>query len=141
MKKVMFLFLLSLGTSFSVRAQKTPPQTVVTAFNQKFPGMTDVDWSKEKNGEWEAEFEQGDVEISANFSANGAWLETETEISVTALPQAALDYLAVNFKGKKVKEASKIVTPDGKTTYEAEVKGRGDLMFDADGKYLEAGKK
>lgn len=137
MKKVMFLFLLSLGTSFSVRAQKTPPQTVVTAFNQKFPGMTDVDvdWSKEKNGEWEAEFEQGDVEISANFSADGVWLETETEVKVTDLPAA----VQVALTGKKVKEATRIQRADGSTVYEAEVKHK-DLIFDAAGNLLSEAK-
>lgn len=140
MKKTLLFLFLSLGTGFVAKAQKSPPQTVVTAFNQKFPGVKDVDWGKEKNGEWEAEFDQGDQEMSANFNADGAWLETETEISVTALPQATRDYLTSNFKGKKIKEAAKIVHSDGKTTYEAEVKGQGDLMFDADGKYLEVGK-
>lgn len=131
----MFLFLLSLGTSFSARAQKTPPPTVVTAFNQKFPGTKDVDWSKEKNGEWEAEFEQGEVEISANFSADGVWLETETEVKVTDLPAAVQAALT----GKKVKEAARIQRADGSTVYEAEVKHK-DLIFDAAGKLLSEAK-
>ncbi len=50
MKKTMLLLALSLGTGFAACAQKTPPQAVVTAFNQKFPGVKDVDWGKEKNG-------------------------------------------------------------------------------------------
>ena len=127
----MFLFLLSLGTGFSARAQKSPPQTVVTAFSQKFPGVKDVDWSKEKNGEWEAEFEQGDVEISANFNADGTWLETETELKPTDLPAPVQTAL----KGKKVKEAARIQRADGTTVYEAEVKHK-DLIFDAAGNLL-----
>lgn len=140
MKKTMLLLALSLGTGFAVCAQKTPPQAVVTAFNQKFPGVKDVDWGKEKNGEWEAEFDQGKEEMSANFSADGKWLETETEIAVSALPQAIRDYVKANFKGKKIREAAKIVKEDGKMMYEAEVKGQGDLIFDAEGKFLKAEK-
>lgn len=115
----------------SLAAQK-PPTAVQTAFNQKFPNATDVDWSKEKNGEWEAEFETaGDHEMSANFSADGKWLETETEIKFSELPapvQAAL-------QGKKVKEAARIERADGSTVFEAEV-NRKDLLFDASGKPL-----
>lgn len=141
MKKITFLLIVGLGAAATACAQKTPPATIVAAFNQKFPGVKDVDWGKEKNGEWEAEFDQGNTEMSANFSADGKWLETETEIAVSALPQAVRDYVAANFKGKKIKEAAKIITPDGKTTYEAEVKGQGDLLFDADGKLLSGPKK
>lgn len=131
MKKIAFLFALILGSGCAMSAQKTPPQAVVAAFNQKFPGVKKVGWDKEKNGEWEAEFEQNEVDMSANFSADGKWLETETEIKVTDLPapvQAAL-------KGKKIKEAARIQKADGTTVYEAEVR-RKDLLFDADGKQL-----
>jgi len=136
MKKAMFMLAFSLGVCFAANAQKTPPAAVVAAFNQKFSKVDELEWKMEKNGEWEAEFEQGeDMEMSANFSAAGQWLETETDIKVADLPapvQAAL-------KGKKVKEAAKILRADGSTVYEAEVK-RKDLVFDANGKMLPAEK-
>lgn len=131
MKKVFFLLTLLLGTGMMACAQKNPPQAVVTAFNQKFSNVKELKWSLEKNGDWEAEFEQGDTELSANFSAAGQWLETETEISVADLPAAVQAAL----KGKKVKEAAKILRADGSTVYEAEVK-RKDMLFDASGKLL-----
>ena len=135
MKKVFFLFTLILGTGLMACAQKTPPQAVLTAFNQKFSNVKEVEWGQEKNGEWEAELEQGGVDMSANFNAAGQWLETETEIKITDLPapvQAALT-------GKKVKEAAKIMRADGSTVYEAEVKHK-DLLFDASGKLLSEAK-
>ena len=140
MKKMMFILVMRLGATFAAYAQKTPPAAVVAAFNQQFPGMKDVDWDREKNGEWEAEFEQGDTEMSANFSADGKWLETETEIAAGELPQAVRDYVKSNFGNKKIKEAAKIRKADGTTVYEAEVKGQGDLIFDAEGKFLKADK-
>lgn len=117
------------ATAFSAN----PPEAVLAAFTQKFPNAQDVDWSKEKNGEWEAEFELpgSNDEISAVFSSDGRWLETETEIAFSALPapiQAAL-------QGKKVKEAARIEKADGSTVYEAEVR-RKELIFDASGKML-----
>ncbi|MBK8558056.1 MAG: PepSY-like domain-containing protein [Lewinellaceae bacterium] len=84
-----------------------------------------------KNGDWEAEFEQDEVEMSANFNTAGQWLETETEIKVADLPAAVRTAL----QGKKVKEAAKIMRADGTTVYEAEVK-RKDMLFDDSGKML-----
>jgi uncharacterized membrane protein YkoI len=131
MQKFILFLILCLSAGYHATAQKTPPAVVVTAFNQKFGAVTELEWDKEKNGAWEAEFEQKGQEMSANFSADGKWLETETEIQFTDLPapvQAAL-------KGKKVKETAKILKADGTTVYEAEVK-RKDLIFDATGKLL-----
>lgn len=131
MKKGLLLLAFIFGTSLLAFAQKTPPQAVATTFHQKFPDVKAPKWGQEKNGEWEAEFDRGNAEMSANFNAAGQWLETETEINVSDLPapvQAAL-------KGKKVKEAAKIVRADGSTVYEAEVR-RHDMVFDANGKLL-----
>ena len=112
-------------------SQKSAPAAVREAFSKKFPGVSDVDWGKENPTEWEAEFKQNGLDMSANFRADGTWLETETEIKVSDLPapvQAAL-------KGKKVKEAARIERADGSTVFEAEV-GKKDLLFDASGKPL-----
>lgn len=131
MKKIMLfsLFALFLGaTAYSAN----PPAAVVAAFKQKFPNAQDVDWSKEKNGDWEAEFElPGNSEMSATFAADGRWLETETEIAFSALPAPIIAAL----EGKKVKEAARIEKADGSTVYEAEVR-RKDFLFDASGKRL-----
>ena len=131
MKKTALLFALILALGCSLSAQKTPPTAVVTAFNQKFPDMKDVDWGLEKNGQWEAEFDQNGVDMSADFSAEGTWLETETEIKVADLPAAVKTAL----NGKKVKEAARIQRADGSTVYEAEVRHK-DLLFDASGKMV-----
>jgi Putative beta-lactamase-inhibitor-like, PepSY-like len=131
MKNTLLFLAFCLTNGLSLLAQKTPPTAVVAAFNKQFTTVKDLDWEREKNGDWEAEFDQNGTEISANFSPDGKWLETETEIKFSDFPapvQAAL-------KGKKVKEAAKILRADGTTVYEAEVK-RKDLIFDAAGKLL-----
>ena len=132
----MMLFAFCIGSSIAANAQKTPPTAVVTTFNQKFQNVEDLEWEQEKNGEWEAEFEQNDIESSASFSTDGKWLETETEIKTADLPAPVLAAL----KGKKVKEAARILRADGSTVYEAEVK-RKDMIFDASGKILSEGKE
>jgi hypothetical protein len=56
-------------------------------------------------------------------------------IPITGLPAAVAPYVAAHFKGAKIKEAGKVTDAEGKTSYEAEVKGR-DLIFDENGKYV-----
>lgn len=112
-------------------SQKSAPAAVREAFSKKFPNVSDVDWGKENANEWEAEFEQNGSAISANFRADGAWLETEVEIQIADLPKPVQSAL----KGKKVKEAARIERADGSTIFEAEVR-RKDWLFDAGGKRL-----
>lgn len=114
------------------------PAAVLAAFQQQFPDVKKARWDKEGDV-YEAEFKRNGVETSATFSASGQLLETETTIAVSALPQAARDYVAANFKGKKIKEAAKITKSNGEVIYEAEVK-RKDLLFNASGQFLEMGK-
>ena len=136
MKKMLFLAVLAIGIIFTAiqarsLGKQEVPAAVLTAFKQKFPQAAEVEWKKEKDGNWEAEFEMGEKEseMSATFDPSGKWLETETEISIADLPVA----VKAAVQGKKVKEASKIMRTDGSTVYEAEVKGK-DLLFDANGK-------
>ena len=128
--KSMFSLAVLLLAALATQA-KTPPQAVLTAFQQKFPSIAKAHWEKEGNGEWEAEFDLGGAETSANFAADGKWLETETEIGFSDLPAPVQSAL----KGKKVKETAKIVKADGTMMFEAEV-GHHDLMFDAAGKAM-----
>ena len=131
MKKVLLPSLFVFAFYLSACAEKIPPQAVLTAFQQKFPAIKDIDWENEKNGEWEAEFEMNGTEMSANFTPDGKWLETEKEIKFTDLPAPVQDAL----KGKKVKELAKIERADGTTIFEAEVKHK-DLLFDTAGKMV-----
>lgn len=136
MKKSLFLILLALTSCFVAFGQKKPPQSVTNSFRQQFPGVTKVDWSREKNGEWEAEFRATDgKEISANFSPDGAWLETETEIAVSGLPAAVRDAALKIHPGKPIKEAARITSASGQTRYEVEI-GRKYLLFDSEGKVV-----
>lgn len=132
MKKIMMLAALAATISFGATAQKMSadkiPAVVKSAFAKAYPKATEVEWEKEKSGDYEVNFEQGDEEMSVVYNNQGAVLEVETEIAVADLPAAVQTAL----KGKKIKEAAKIVK-GGKTYYEAEVGGK-DLIFTADGK-------
>lgn len=111
------------------------PKAILEAFANDFKNTKVEKWEKEKDGNYEAEFNLNKVETSATYNVMGNLLETETEIAVSELPKPISDYIAKNFPGKKIKEASSILTPDGVIKYEAEI-NKKDLLFDANGNLL-----
>lgn len=133
MKKI--LFVLPFALPLSMCAQKAP-SAVQTAFKKHFPTVTKVDYDKEKNGEYEAEFKLNGVEMSANFMADGTWRETETEIATTALPANITKAIATKYPNAKVVGAAKIETSDRGLLYEADLKTgmkKSEVLFDAVG--------
>jgi Putative beta-lactamase-inhibitor-like, PepSY-like len=123
----------------AVFAQKDVPQAVKTAFAQKFSNAKVGKWAKEKDGSFEAEFDIKGKDQSANFSATGEWLETETEIKKSEIPQAVLTAFYAKFGQIKIKEACKIEFPSKPLQYELEYK-KGlktlEAIFDAKGNLL-----
>lgn len=137
MKKSILLSVMGF-IAISVNAQKIKeaevPTAIKTSFTKLYPTAKVEKWEKE-NTNYEAEFDLNKVETSVLFGPNGQLLETENEISPSALPKAVSEYVAKNVEGKKIKEASKITSADGKITYEAEV-DEVDYIFDAKGVFI-----
>ncbi len=124
--------------SFTTLQTEPIPETVKTAFAKKFPSVKKVDWEKESNSEWEAEFKMNRIEYSANFTTDGKWLETEHEISKNEIPQKIKVALDTEFKSYKIEEAEISETAAG-SVYEFELeKGEKTLevVFNLDGNKL-----
>ena len=98
-----------------------------------FPGI-EPKWEKE-DANFEASFKKDGHEMSAVFDAYGGLVETETDIPVSELPAKVVTYVNEKYKGKKIKEASKITDQKGKIMFEAALKGK-DIIFDADGNFI-----
>lgn len=129
------LFLTSISYSQKINENKIP-DTVKSSFYSKFPSAENVKWGKETKTVYEAEFKLNDVNMSANFSEEGEWLETETEIQVTSLPQVVTDAVNRDYKDAKITGASKIERPDNKIIYEADIKynhHKKEVLYDEQG--------
>ncbi len=156
MKKFLFVVALALPLSIStVSAQSAAPKVakmatkkaeakeshdapaaVKAAFKARFPTVTKVDYDHEKNGEYEAEFKMSGVKMSANFTSEGVWRETENVIAVTALPTAVAQSIAAKYPKAAVVGAAKIETSDNGTRYEADLKTgskKSEVLFDENG--------
>ena len=137
MKRVILLIAIGF-TTLTMSAQKMKeadvPAPVKAAFTKQYPTIKDAKWEME-DGKFEAGFDLNKVETSVLIDATGNIVETESGISVSALPKAVSDYCAKNCAGKKIKEASKITDASGKVTYEAEV-DEADYTFDSNGNFV-----
>lgn len=101
---------------------ENPPAAVQKAFNQKFAKATNVIWDKENASEYEAEFVQNGIKMSANFAADGSWLETETELVTNQIPAVVITYIAKTYPGWEIVGVSKIETSEKAIHYEADLK-------------------
>lgn len=125
MKKIIVLLSACLLISLMGFTQKiTPdkvPAPVKQAFAKKFPAATDVKYEMEKK-DYEINFKDKGVEMSANFDATGKWLETETEIKQSDLPKEVSASVAKNFAGYKISEVAKVESADKGLCYEMDLK-------------------
>ncbi|MCB9266374.1 MAG: PepSY-like domain-containing protein [Lewinellaceae bacterium] len=123
MKYLMLITVLTFCLSYSSCAQKQTavPAAVENAFKARFPQAEEVKWDMEREGEWEAEFEMNEEEMSANFMADGAWAETEAEIEKENLPQAVKDAVATQFADYELEEAWTVESPEHPNAYEVKL--------------------
>lgn len=108
--------------SGSLFANSKPPKEVQNSFNERFPAVSNVKWAKENNDEWEANFILNGVKSSANFSEDGKWLESESEIPVSELPEKVISSISAGYNGYNITGAAKIENVKGETIYEADLK-------------------
>ncbi len=124
MKTLNVLTILAITVAFTSCAQnkneENAPQSVVSSFTNKFPKVKKVEWSKENENEWEAEFKMNHIEYSANFSNNGEWLETEYEIKTSDIPTNIKNILDKNFTDYDIEDVEISETAQGKS-YEFEI--------------------
>lgn len=142
MKKYTILIIATLFASCSNAQklnEKNVPTTVKDAFQKEYPNITNAKWEHE-NGNYEVNFNLENKEASLLIDEQGNILETEIEIKTSELPKTVIDYANANYKGKRIKEAARIINSKGEITYEAEIKGI-DLIFDSNGNFIKTSKE
>ncbi len=152
MKKHVFLWVMILAAGLMItsckQGKKTEgseeksevPAAVLKAFQGKFAQATHVKWESEEEGEYEAEFQLNGKEMSAEFSGDGTWKETETMVPYASLPSSVMDTLSVLFRDYKVpdRNVEKTETPEG-TKWEVKLTKDGkevEVTFADNGKVL-----
>lgn len=125
MKGALMLSIVSLALSTGAIAQKNDaPNAVQKAFSQKYPDAKEVKWEQENANEWEAEFEIGEEEMSANFTNDGHWISSEQEIEEEKIPSNIYQALQASYPGCKIKEAELGQSQEHPLFYELEIKAK-----------------
>ena len=107
------------------------PEHIRSAFATEHPNAEDVEWETEAD-KYEVEFEEGDKEMSIIYHADGSLYATETNLAVTALPEAVAKAAAEHGEAS---EASVLTLADGSMQYEVEIQ-HTEYLFDANGSLI-----
>ena len=96
-----------------------PSSSVLDRFENMYPGAWDVEWERE-GIYWEVSFDTGSypnqTEHTAWFKSDGTWVRTETDIHVSAVPDAIKGFLQNSEYASALLEDNEvdyIQTPDG----------------------------
>ncbi|MDB5230598.1 MAG: hypothetical protein JWN76_1403 [Chitinophagaceae bacterium] len=112
---------------------KAVPEEVKNTFHQKFPQATKVKWTRRGLNAFQAKIWAGDKISKAVFNKDGKFMEAETSIDASALPQPVIEYINTNYKNARISEATKITRSDGSIFYETELNNK-DIYLTPDGK-------
>ncbi len=138
--KLFLIGALALFIGFSSNAQKAvPPQAAKNTFMQKFPNAQKVTWDKENATEYEAGFTLNGVKMSSNINTEGKWMETETTIKVSELPENIKSAIVAKYPTAKITGAAKIETLNDGIRYEADLKTglkKSEVLFSENGKFV-----
>jgi hypothetical protein len=105
------------------------PANVRDAFRSKFPGVSQVEWKRKSDKNYEAEFTLKGVEVAAKFDAEGKWLETETAIEPSALTKEVRATLAKDYKDYKIIETQKVERAHDKSTlFEVHLENADEIL-------------
>jgi hypothetical protein len=136
MKTLMVIVIVILGFNVYSLCISSVPDAVKNAFAKKFPVKNDVAWSKQDSARYEAQFSVHGIDTQAYFTSNGKWLETQTEIALSQLPQKVVQTITKNYPGCSIIEAEKIEDAKNGIFYQADImspKTKKELELKDDG--------
>ncbi len=143
------LIIFSLNQCTSNEEETTPqtPESVLTAFSKMFPEATEVEWDAEDENNWEAEFILGENSMEAEFSREGAWLKTETELHKVDIPEVVIEailakYPKCEWRGFEEVRSENFLAYEVELIYQGEeielmVTGSGQILEDEGGEGIE----
>ena len=122
--------------------QTLVPENVKATFEKMFPEAKSIQWSFEDSKTWEADFKMKCKKMSANFDADGKWMETETGLKTKSLPENVSNVVKSEFPGYRIEEVCLVETTEmnayeiGIEKKEAGIEIELEILVSADGKIL-----
>lgn len=110
------------------------PLAVTDEFNQAYPSIQIVDWSRDSIN-FAAAYKADSLKRSVKYNSSGKLVEIKSEILAAALPGSATEYLRENYKDDDVNATSEITDSNGIVTNKTKMKGM-DLTSDSEGNFV-----
>jgi hypothetical protein len=88
------------------------PTAIQYGFATRFPSVKTVEWKLKADKNYDAEFKLKGADVAVKFDVSGKWLETETTIPRSAVPESVSAALGNRFPGHKIVEAQTVVRWD-----------------------------
>ncbi len=114
------------------------PQAVQAALGNAIPGVEVDEVTREVEGGhvyYEVEYEANGTDHTIELTENGDIVETETEVSASALPAGVIAYLQSHYEGAKIEEAElvtlqfyEIELENGRRDVEVQVLANGQVI-------------
>jgi len=128
-KHVLILGLALMACTTGALAQQkttplTPPAPVDSAFQGKFSG-TSATWMKTPGGNFCATMDNGGQKEHVEFSPDGKWLSTKTELVASSLPDSAKNAIQTQFPGMEIAAVQKLEYENINPFYKVDLK-QGD---------------
>ena len=131
MKKITLLFSL-VFLFLHVNGQRVTidkvPAAVKSSFKTKYPGVVKVGWQMANANEYKANFTMKKSALTAYFSPEGTWRQTETMMKIPEIPQNIRRSIPKQFPGSKIRNAYKISKKEGAPTYKILIQQGSKLM-------------
>lgn len=124
-----------------------PDYQITSAFEQRYPNASRVEWEREAGNYYVADFRESNVDKEAWFTSDGTWVMTETDVRPADLPEVirtalnATEYTEAN--GWRIDDVDKLERFEMETIYILDVEQRStdidmDLYFTEDGTFIKA---
>lgn len=139
MKKIIALVIIATCITIGAYAQtlnkSEVPDVIKTKVETLYPN-SNVEWLRDSDGNYQADFENNKTEICLTISMLGNLLNTKIKIPIAELPTSVVDFLIKYRPGKPIEAAFKENNNNGiLTTYKANVE-KTCFIFDSKGAYL-----
>lgn len=110
------------------KTEEGVPVIVAQAFQKKYPDEKDPEWEKDDHGYWEAHYKKDGEKYRADFTPEGAWVETENSVDKDELPEAVKKTIEEKYPDREITEVEYVVSSRQGNFYDVEFKQKGKNM-------------
>ncbi len=131
------LVVASCGNDDSLSVDQIPSE-IASDFDSRHANVSGITWEKEGDF-YEAEWTENGIEKEIVYDLDGNWVQSECEISLDQVPQAAVDYIESNYPGAVLEEAETVTRAEADFV-EVEIQDGSkerELLFTDSGEFVE----